>query len=287
MSFVNYNSSIDAAYREPDALRDRFRSLFAKAAMAAASRSKAADPGGPPIQTTQRPPAEALAPTDAVGGTECERPPPPHSPDEGSTHTIGSTSGRAPKRLKHIKRVVDAKGIERLYYGRGGKPYIRLAGSRGSAAFRESYTAAAYTKTLIWEAAQKPVEPARSFNWLVDRYVCSANFQQLSPQTQRVYRRVLDRLLRCDGLGAKPVAGLTPAQIRRMLAKRRNTPAAASDALKKLRILMRFARELRWRSDDPTRGINLQQAADTADGRQPRRHRSTSPMTARRRRFSD
>ena len=209
----------------------------------------------PTVQKTQQASAEPPVPLAEGERPEQERPHRPNTDDGDVAHTLGSSTGGRPKRLKHIKRVVDAKGIERVYYGRGGKPYIRLVGALGSAAFRESYAAAEQTKTLIWKAAQKPVEPARSFHRLVDRYFCSPNFLQLLPQTQRVYRRVLDRLMHSDDLGAKPVAGLTPAQIRRMLAKRHDTPAAASDALKKLRILMRFARELRWRSDDPTRGI--------------------------------
>jgi hypothetical protein len=271
MSFVEFNSTIDTAYLEPDAWRDHFRSLFAKAAMAAASSSKAADPVGPPIQSAQRSQAEALAPTEAVGCTDGDQPPPRHHPDEGSAHTMASTAARPPKRLKHIKRVVDRKGIERIYYSRGGKPHIRLTGAPGSPEFRESHAFAAQTKTLIWEAAQKPGEPARSFHRLVDRYLYSANFQKLSPQTQRVYVRVIGHLMHTEGLGTMAVARLTPAKIRHILAKRHATPAAANDMLKKLRILLRLAIDLRWRPDDPTRSIMLQQAADTTDGRRRRR----------------
>ena len=36
-------------------------------------------------------------------------------------------AARAPRaRLKHIKRVVDRRGVVRIYYVRGRKPYIRL-----------------------------------------------------------------------------------------------------------------------------------------------------------------
>jgi hypothetical protein len=262
MSFVEYNAIIDAAYLEPDDYREHLRSLFAKAAMAAASSSKAADPVGPPIQSAQRSQAEALAPTDAVGCTVCEKPSPRLHPDEGSAHTMASTAARPPKRLKHIKRVVDRKGIVRVYYGRGGKPYIRLAGAPGSEEFRESYAFAAQTKTLLWETAQKPPVPARSFHRLVDRYLSSANFQKLLPQTQRVYVRVIGHLMHTGGIGTMAVAGMTRAKIRHILAKRHATPAAANDMLKKLRILLRLAIDLKWRTDDPTRRIKLQKTTN-------------------------
>jgi hypothetical protein len=106
------------------------------------------------------------------------------------------------------------------------------------------------------------VEPARSFHRLVDRYLCSANFQQLLPQTQRVYVRVIGHLMLTEGLGTMAVARLTPAKIRHILAKRHATPAAANDMLKKLRILLRLAIDLNWRPDDPTRSIRLEKTTN-------------------------
>ncbi len=287
MALTEYPSNINPAYLEPDPRRERFQLFSARAGKTETRDFMSKAQVEPSVQKTQRASAEPRVPLAQGERPERERPHRPNTADDDVAHMRASSAGGRQKRLKHIKRVVDAKGIERFYYGRGGKPYIRLVGALGSTAFRESYAAAKQTKTLIWKAAKTPVEPARSFHRLVDRYLCGPNFQQLSPRTQRVYRRVLDRLMRSDDLGAKPVTGLTPAQIRRMLAKRHDTPAAASDALKKLRILMRFAMALRWRSDDPTRGIDLRHVADTNDGRRPRRRRPTGPATARRRQFSE
>lgn len=55
--------------------------------------------------------------------------------------------------------------------------------------------------------------------------------------------------------GEKPIKLLKREHIRSIIAKRANTPAAANNLLRMLRILMRFAISENWRDDDPTIGV--------------------------------
>jgi len=65
-------------------------------------------------------------------------------------------------RLAYLKRVVDRHGAVRIYYARGGKPYIRLVAPEGSAAFLEAYEAAQAAKAIQWRLAQRPKRSRRS-----------------------------------------------------------------------------------------------------------------------------
>jgi hypothetical protein len=188
----------------------------------------------------------------------------------GATRRIQADDGRRPQKLDYakstyIKTVVDANGRQRSYYCRGGRPFFRLSGEPGSPEFRASYIEAVQTKAMLYRLAQRPPMAARSFNHLVERYFQSTSFQKLLPQTQQVYHRVIARLMHNDDFGTTRVADLTSMTICRILAKRRHTPAAANDMLKKLRILMRFAIDLKWRPDDPTRTIKTLDATDASN----------------------
>lgn len=160
-------------------------------------------------------------------------------------------------RLKYLKRVVDRHGVVRIYYARGGKPHIRLDAPEGTPAFLEAYDAAQSAKAIQWRLAQRPSKPHRSMRDLVDLYQRSDSYARHAPNTQRVYDRVLRRLLHVDGLADCSAASLGRTRIQQLIDRQANTPAAAADLLKKLRILFRCAIDHGWRADDPTLEVTI------------------------------
>jgi hypothetical protein len=81
--------------------------------------------------------------------------------------------------------------------------------------------------------------------------ISSPEFLRLTLGTQRTYGLVIERLIRNEKIGHRLVAEMTREHVKRIVAKRAATPGAANDVLKKLRILVRFAIDNGWRSDDP------------------------------------
>lgn len=169
-------------------------------------------------------------------------------------------------RLKYLKRVVDRHGVVRTYYARGGKPHIRLDAPEGTPAFLAAYEAAHRAKTIYWRVAQRASKPRRSMRDLVDLYQRSESYARLAPPTQRVYDRVLHRLLDVEGLADSSAASVTRRRIQQLVDRHADTPAAAADLLKKLRILSRCAIDHGWRADDPTRGVTIRRDGEGAAG---------------------
>ncbi len=166
--------------------------------------------------------------------------------------------------LKYLKRVVDRHGVVRIYYARGGKPHIRLDAPEDTPAFIEAYEAAQKAKTIQWRIARRPSKPHRSMLDLVDLYQRSQSYAHLGPHTQRVYDRVLHRLLHVEGLADSSAASLGSKRIQQLVDRHAEAPAAAADLLKKLRILFRCAVNHGWRSDDPTRGVTIRRGGAIA-----------------------
>ena len=94
-----------------------------------------------------------------------------------------------------------------------------------------------------------------TFDRLVQDYFESTDFLRLGQSTQNAYRPVIERWVRDDNIGHRRIDQLSRAHVSKMLAKRKDTPGAANDLLKKIRILVNFAIANGWRQNDPTRGI--------------------------------
>jgi enterobacteria phage integrase len=95
----------------------------------------------------------------------------------------------------------------------------------------------------------------RSIGAVVTSYLASAAFQSLSEGSKSGYRSRMDQI-RCDH-GHRAVAGLTKDRIEEKILKPlQNRPGAKIDTLKKLRILIRHAKDdLKWISTDPSERI--------------------------------
>lgn len=155
-------------------------------------------------------------------------------------------------KLRYVDSFVDKTGKVRHYFRRPKGARIALPGLPGSAEFMEAYQAALSDAS----AAQKKA-PARatagSFQALVDDYFTSAGFLKLRASTSanRVY--ALNALLREFKLGPLLVRDLTRNHVKAMFAKRAAISHGAANAtLLTLRLLMRYAVEEGWRTDDPT-----------------------------------
>jgi integrase len=92
-----------------------------------------------------------------------------------------------------------------------------------------------------------------SVSALIEKFYRSAEWANLSDATKETYRGIVERF-RVEN-GDKPVGLLERRHVKDIMARRANTPAAANNLLKLIRILMRFAVEEDWRKDDPTLGI--------------------------------
>jgi integrase len=111
-----------------------------------------------------------------------------------------------------------------------------------------------------WQAGTGPrvqigAEKARSGSIaaLIVRYYRSGEFAALEKSTQATYRGIIERF-RLEH-GERTITGLERKHVKGLIAQRSDTPAAANNLLRMLRILMKFAIDEDLRSDDPTIGI--------------------------------
>jgi integrase len=161
-------------------------------------------------------------------------------------------------RLQYIHRFRDRHGKVRHYFRRDGFRRVPLPGLPGSDQFMAAYQAA-----LAGDTAPKlPIGATRTrpgtVSALVVSYYSSSEFRTLSEATRATYRGIIERF-RAEH-GDKRVALLGREHIAKMMAKKVETPAAANNWLRMVRLLMRHAREAGLRGDDPTvdvRGIKI------------------------------
>jgi integrase len=155
--------------------------------------------------------------------------------------------------LKHIKRVKTRHGKTLFYFRRPGYRLVALPGAPGSSEFMDAYGRALDPKTAprleIGAARTKP----GTIDALVALYYQSAEYAGLAKSTQATYRNIIERF-RTDH-GAKRVALLAREHVKGMVAKKAETPSAANNFLKMLRMLMAFAIDANMRKDDPTIGV--------------------------------
>jgi integrase len=153
-------------------------------------------------------------------------------------------------KLKHVDRFVDRHGRERHYFRRGHGPRVLLPGMAGSPEFMIAYQAAVAGQEVCGVVSQRG-DPG-TFERLAKDYFESPDFARLAGSSQRAYRGVIERLVADEQIGHRLVREMTRAHVQKIVARRADTPGAANDVLKKLKILMHFAIDNGWRKDDPT-----------------------------------
>jgi hypothetical protein len=143
------------------------------------------------------------------------------------------------------------KGYVYYTYRVGKGPRIKLP-DPSSEAFGPAYQAA-MTGAVQTKPAPKQDTP-RSLGALIASYYDSEEFAALRASSKDGYRRRLE-LMR-EAHGHRAVAGLTRERIEaKILKPLANKPGAKLDTLKKLRILIRHAKALKWLTTNPSEGI--------------------------------
>lgn len=156
-------------------------------------------------------------------------------------------------RLKYIHRFRDRTGTLRHYLRAPGAPKrVPLPGKPGSPEFMQAYSLAIAALPATTEPGEARTVPG-SLDALAVAWYRSAEFRQLGPSTQKVYRGILDRIR--GKHGTKPIRLLEPRHVRGFVAEKAETPAAANHVLRIMRLIMRFAVQEGWRQDDPTRDV--------------------------------
>lgn len=110
------------------------------------------------------------------------------------------------------------------------------------------------------EASGKSERPSRcapgTFNALVETFYRSPAFQRLSPSTRATYSGIIDRFRQEKDRGNKLVKDLRRRDVIAIMSSMSDTPAAANNLLRMLRMLMKLAIQLEWRDTDPTLGVD-------------------------------
>jgi enterobacteria phage integrase len=153
-------------------------------------------------------------------------------------------------KLPYVDRFKDRHGRWRFYFRKGKGARIPLPGRPGTPPFMVAYQKA------LEDIPAKREERSRgqpgTFDRLLQEYFGSADFLRLADTTRKIYRWVIERLIADEHIGHRLVSQMTRQHVQKMVAKRVLTPAAANDALKKIKILVRFAIDNGYRKDDPT-----------------------------------
>jgi integrase len=151
--------------------------------------------------------------------------------------------------LRFVDRFRDRHGHQRYYFRRRGGPRIPLPGLPGSAEFMTAYQAA-----ISDQVSASPEKKQRGASGTIDRliadYFASPDFLRLKQSSRRAYRLVLERF--AAEHGHRLVREMRREHVKKIIATKAETPGAATDLLKKIKILIRFAIDSGWRTDDPT-----------------------------------
>jgi integrase len=155
----------------------------------------------------------------------------------------------------NVTAVVDRHGRKRYRFRRKGCSGGYIHGEPGSLEWETDYNRYA-AQVVEHGGAKGPLVIPRSFGDLARLYRASPRWRRMQIQTQYSVGRIVDRLLdRSDRhgnrFGDRPVAAVTVTSLDRMLGKLADTPGAANNMRKAMRMLFAYAIKLDWRRDNP------------------------------------
>jgi integrase len=156
-------------------------------------------------------------------------------------------------RLKFVKSYVDRHGKARHYLRKPGCKPVALPGMVGSEDFMEAYGKAVAAVPTIKVGEQHT--KAGSISAMVVGFFGSAAFAKLAPASQRQYRHIFEKMRR--DYGDLSIATLARKHVIKMLDRRAETPSAARDFLRCLRLLIGYGIGIGVRPDDPTAGLRV------------------------------
>jgi len=149
------------------------------------------------------------------------------------------------KMTRYIKR---DRG--RLYLRCAGMKPIRLYEPEGTPEFAQEYEQALHRMT-----AAIPGRVRGSFQWLIIKYFSSPEFLYLMPRTQKIRRRILERIC---GVKTRADAGyrqLLPRHVRDMRDELASTPEAGNGRVKALRQVFKWAIERDLADHNPAASV--------------------------------
>lgn len=152
----------------------------------------------------------------------------------------------------NVSEFKDRHGKWRMFFrAKGMKPhYFKAAlGTDEFAAELAACRAAAAAKKPVGEERSKP----GTIGALVALYYQRPEYLLLAPSSKKSYRNALEHFRAAHG--GKTVADLKRRHIIAILGAMADRPAAANRVLDMLRLLMRVALDMEWRTDDPTLGV--------------------------------
>jgi integrase len=161
---------------------------------------------------------------------------------------------RNKKPYPYVHEITDRHGHRRAYFRKPSYASVSLPLPIGSRAFVEAYQNALEAGPLPIVSNARPGTTAA----LVGLYYSSQLWKELSPQSQRTYRHILDRFVAEHG--HRRVAQLEAKHVEAIIAAKASTPAAANKLRKLLSLLMRVAIVQGWRRSNPVaavRGVKI------------------------------
>jgi integrase len=162
------------------------------------------------------------------------------------------------KMPRYTQGFVDRHGNARFYFRRNGFKRVALPGLPWSPEFMAKYQEAMSEKPPTTQIGEGVVP--RSIRALAVQYYDSAAFKALKPITQGVYRNIIEKLCRETDMDGKPLGDkssvmLRSSDVEKLMEMRADKPDSANGLRRVLREMMKVAKKLEWRNDDPTQGV--------------------------------
>jgi hypothetical protein len=167
---------------------------------------------------------------------------------------------RPRKQPKFVHGYIDVRGKARFYFRRTGRPKVPLPGLPWSPEFMAKYQELMAARKPELQIGADRIVP-RSLRALAVAYYDSAAFRALKPVTQGVYRNIIERFCRQtdkDGqaYGDKSAVTMKSTNVEKIMEARADKPDSANGLRRVLREMMKVAKKLGWRDDDPTQGVS-------------------------------
>lgn len=154
-------------------------------------------------------------------------------------------------RLRYVQVVKDRHGRLRYYFRRPGAPRAALPGHPGSPEFMAAYNdALAYP---VGPVASFPAHGEGSIGQVIKSYFQSVAFKRTKASSQAVTRNILERFAKAHG--HRKLVEMRRKHVETILSAMSETPAAANNLLRRLRIIINFSIAHDLLKLDPTKGI--------------------------------
>ncbi|MDB5663196.1 MAG: hypothetical protein JWN59_1534 [Sphingomonas bacterium] len=151
--------------------------------------------------------------------------------------------------LKYVQAFSDRHGKARHYFRKPVYKRVALPRLPGSSEFMEAYQASLSGIAPEVTSRAKP----GTFHSLITAYYSSTDFRTLSDSTKATYRGIIEGFR--EKHGDKRIASIEPHHVRALLDGKADTPSAANNLLRMIRMLMKFAMERGLRRDDPRANV--------------------------------